>query len=127
MNSALCAFLYARGLVGEDLGLTAIAAQADLVQQCLVKLRQDLDTVCEDDDEVTIQSVFYEAGKLHFASELRWWFKVLYQVLLSQDEGPRLGQFAKLMSIYWIQQKIDAVLQDYWAVSVGVPAHNQKG
>ena len=46
-----------------------------------------------------IQTVVYEVGKRHSFPELRAWFGCLYQVLLGQDEGPRLGQFVALYGI----------------------------
>lgn len=115
MTTALAAFLYARRLVEEDASFDHQLTVAQQVKESLLKLRQDLDQVPDDADEPAIQSVFYEAGKLHFKDRLRWWFQVLYQAMLSENEGPRLGQFTKLMSIYWVQDKIDTVIQDYWS------------
>ena len=41
-----------------------------------------------------IQQEVYEIGKRHgFASDLRAWFKALYEILLGQTEGPRFGTF----------------------------------
>jgi lysyl-tRNA synthetase class 1 len=41
-----------------------------------------------------IQQEVYEIGKRHgFADDLRAWFRVLYEVLLGQSEGPRFGSF----------------------------------
>jgi lysyl-tRNA synthetase class 1 len=41
-----------------------------------------------------IQHEVYEIGKRHgFASDLRAWFKALYEILLGQTEGPRFGTF----------------------------------
>ncbi len=45
-----------------------------------------------------LQTLVYEVGKAHaetFAS-LRDWFKALYQILLGQDQGPRMGSFIAL-------------------------------
>lgn len=110
----LAAFLYVKGLVQEDLSHTDILSHTQLVSACLHKLLQDLHTVTEDDSEEHIQSMFYEAGKLHFTSDLRYWFKVLYQVLLGQMDGPRLGQFTKIMTADWIEHRITHVMQDAW-------------
>ncbi len=43
-----------------------------------------------------IQSEIYEIGKKHHFSNLRNFFKLIYQVLLGQEQGPRLGSFVKL-------------------------------
>jgi lysyl-tRNA synthetase class 1 len=41
-----------------------------------------------------IQQEVYEIGKRHgYASDLRAWFKALYEILLGQTEGPRFGTF----------------------------------
>ena len=46
-----------------------------------------------------IQTEIYNIGKKHFPSNLRDFFKTVYQVLLGQNEGPRLGSFVKLFGI----------------------------
>ncbi|MGB2303009.1 MAG: lysine--tRNA ligase, partial [Candidatus Puniceispirillales bacterium] len=43
-----------------------------------------------------IQSVVFAIGKDAGYEPLRDWFSCLYQVLLGQDEGPRMGSFIKL-------------------------------
>ena len=43
-----------------------------------------------------IQTEIYEIGKKHNFSNLRDFFKLIYQVLLGQEQGPRLGSFVKL-------------------------------
>ncbi len=52
-------------------------------------------------DAEAIQSVVYEVGKRHadrFAS-LRAWFQALYQIVLGQDDGPRMGSFIALYGL----------------------------
>lgn len=114
MQETLAAFLYVRSLVPEDTDWDQILVTTDNVRSCLIKLMQDLNSVTDEWSEEAIQAVFYEAGKLHFTHKLRWWFEVLYQVLLSEPQGPRLGQFTRLMTPYWVQGKIEQVLSDYW-------------
>ena len=46
-----------------------------------------------------IQTQLYEIGKKHDFSNLRDYFKLIYQVLLGQEKGPRLGSFIKLYGI----------------------------
>ena len=43
-----------------------------------------------------IQTEIYEIGKKHNFLNLRDFFKLIYQVLLGQEQGPRLGSFVKL-------------------------------
>lgn len=52
------------------------------------------DAVAED-----IQTQVYEIGKAHAYENLRDWFKALYQVLLGQDQGPRMGSFFALYGL----------------------------
>jgi lysyl-tRNA synthetase class I len=114
MHDPLSAFLYVRGLVPENATWDQIQLTTDQVRLSLIKLSQDLDSVTDEWTEEQIQSVFYEAGKIHFKEQLRWWFEVLYQVMLSEKQGPRLGQFTRLMTPYWVQDRIHQVLTDYW-------------
>ena len=46
-----------------------------------------------------IQKCLYEVGKKHNFENLKDFFKLVYQVLLGQDQGPRLGSFIKLFGI----------------------------
>ena len=46
-----------------------------------------------------IQTLLYEVGKKHNFENLKDFFKLVYQVLLGQDQGPRLGSFIKLFGI----------------------------
>lgn len=114
MQEKLAAFLYVRGLVAEDADWDHMLVTSDRVRSCLLKLMEDLNSVTDEWTEEQIQSVFYEAGKLYYKEQLRWWFEVLYQVMLSEQQGPRLGQFTKLMTPYWVQDRIHQVLTDYW-------------
>lgn len=49
----------------------------------------------------TLQSAVYETGKAHAETfpELKDWFKALYQILLGQDQGPRMGGFFALYGV----------------------------
>ena len=46
-----------------------------------------------------IQTSLYEIGKKYKFENLKDFFKLVYQVLLGQDKGPRLGSFIKLYGI----------------------------
>ncbi|MEO5372986.1 MAG: lysine--tRNA ligase [Alphaproteobacteria bacterium] len=58
-----------------------------------------------------LQTIAYEVGKRHpcFA-DLRAWFKALYQILLGQDEGPRMGSFIALYGIAETITLLDAAI-----------------
>ena len=53
-----------------------------------------------------IQTMLYEVGKKHQFDNLKDFFKLVYQVLLGQEKGPRLGSFIKL---YGIKETIDSI------------------
>ncbi|MBF0129962.1 MAG: lysine--tRNA ligase, partial [Alphaproteobacteria bacterium] len=51
-----------------------------------------------------LQTLAYEVGKRHPCfPDLKAWFKALYQILLGQDEGPRMGSF---MALYGVPETI---------------------
>ena len=50
-------------------------------------------------DAETIQTEVYEIGKRHGFENLKDWFKCLYEVLLGQPQGPRMGSFIQLYGI----------------------------
>ncbi|MGD9538040.1 MAG: lysine--tRNA ligase [Alphaproteobacteria bacterium] len=61
-----------------------------------------------DADAETIQDEVYEAGKRHRFANLRDWFKALYEVLLGQSEGPRMGSF---IALYGLDETIALIRQ----------------
>ena len=46
-----------------------------------------------------IQTLVYDIGKRPAFPELKAWFKANYEVLLGQEQGPRLGSFIKLYGV----------------------------
>ena len=46
-----------------------------------------------------IQHEVYEVGKRHDFVQLRDWFKALYEILLGQTQGPRMGSFFALYGL----------------------------
>ncbi len=46
-----------------------------------------------------IQTEVYEVGKRHAYENLRQWFGTLYEVLLGQSQGPRMGSFIALYGL----------------------------
>jgi lysyl-tRNA synthetase class 1 len=58
-----------------------------------------------------LQNLVFEVGKRHAAfANLRDWFKALYQILLGQDQGPRMGSFIALYGAPETIALIDRVL-----------------
>ena len=76
------------------------------------ELRQMLITTKVDASSEDIQTEIYEIGKKNNFSNLRDFFKLIYQVLLGQQQGPRLGSFIKLYGIKKTIKLIDEVLNN---------------
>ncbi|MFN3076260.1 MAG: lysine--tRNA ligase [Alphaproteobacteria bacterium] len=68
----------------------------------LTDLRQSLAAIPanETPSAEDLQNLVYEVGKRHpWFPDLKAWFKSLYQILLGQDDGPRMGSFIALYGI----------------------------
>ena len=51
-------------------------------------------------DAAAIQNLVFEIGKNHgYEKNMRDWFSALYQILLGQNEGPRMGSFIALYGV----------------------------
>jgi lysyl-tRNA synthetase class 1 len=67
-------------------------------------LAQTLAGLPADATAETIQTEVYEVGKRHpGVGDLKAWFRALYQCLLGQDEGPRMGSF---IAVYGLPETI---------------------
>lgn len=79
-------------------------------QVILGRLRDLLENIPMDTTAEEIQTKIYDIGMEAGYANLRDYFKELYQILLGQEEGPRLGTFIKLFgireSLNLIKQKI---------------------
>ncbi len=62
----------------------------------MIKILKNLDEDCEPED---IQTKIYEIGMSLKYENLKDWFSAFYQVILGQDQGPRLGSFIKFYGI----------------------------
>ncbi len=58
-----------------------------------------LGTLPKDSTGEAIQTEIYEIGKRHDFATLRDWFRTLYETLLGQEQGPRMGSFVALFGI----------------------------
>ncbi|HLI12338.1 MAG TPA: lysine--tRNA ligase [Alphaproteobacteria bacterium] len=68
------------------------------------ELLATLERLPEGADGEAIQTEVYEVGKRHGFANLRDWFKALYEVLLGQSQGPRMGSF---VALYGVPETID--------------------
>ena len=59
-----------------------------------------------DADAETIQTEVYEVGKRHPFPNLKAWFRALYEILLGQSQGPRMGSF---ITLYGLQETQDLI------------------
>jgi lysyl-tRNA synthetase class 1 len=71
----------------------------DMERQALMDLKNRLAELPSDTPADTIQTLVYEVGKSHPFEELRLWFATLYEVLLGQSDGPRMGSFIALYGL----------------------------
>jgi len=78
----------------------------DLERAALNDLLTVLRSMTKNASSDEIQTAVYEVGKQHAFPELRLWFICLYEVLLGQSEGPRMGSFIEL---YGIDETIDLI------------------
>jgi lysyl-tRNA synthetase class 1 len=65
-------------------------------RDALADLVRALTALPEGADAEAIQTEVYEVGKRHPFPDLRAWFRALYEVLLGQTDGPRMGSFIAL-------------------------------
>ncbi|HEY8595076.1 MAG TPA: lysine--tRNA ligase [Devosiaceae bacterium] len=71
----------------------------DEEREALVALDLEFAALSGSTDAETLQNAVYEVGKAAGFTQLRDWFKALYQVLLGQDQGPRFGSFVALYGV----------------------------
>jgi len=74
-------------------------APTDKHKLLLGQIHQMLSSLPKDTTAEEIQNQIYAIGREAGYENLRDFFKELYQILLGQDEGPRLGSFIKLFGI----------------------------
>jgi lysyl-tRNA synthetase class 1 len=67
--------------------------------QAFADLAEGLKKMGPDASADDIQTLVYETGKRDAFPELKAWFKACYEVLLGQEQGPRMGSFIKLYGV----------------------------
>ena len=73
----------------------------------LIKTLSTLNNETTSDD---IQSMVFAIGKKLEYENLREWFKGLYETILGQSEGPRMGSFIKLYGIEPTKKLLENVI-----------------
>jgi lysyl-tRNA synthetase class 1 len=74
-----------------------------LEKAALEDLATVLSGIGEGADAGAIQSEVYEVGKRHPFPDLKAWFAALYEILLGQSQGPRMGSF---IAVYGVPESI---------------------
>jgi lysyl-tRNA synthetase class 1 len=65
--------------------------------KAILDLKNELQNIDKNSDSGAIQTLVFEIGKKHgYEKNMRNWFLSLYQILLGQDQGPRMGSFIGL-------------------------------
>ncbi len=72
----------------------------------LEDLSKTLKAIPAGSDGAEIQTQVYEVGKRHNFENLKDWFKALYEILLGQSQGPRMGSF---IALYGIEETVSLI------------------
>ncbi len=72
---------------------------SEMERAALDDLLKAMEALPDDAAAEAIQTEVYEVGKRHPFPDLRSWFKALYEILLGQEQGPRLGSFFALYGL----------------------------
>ena len=81
-------------------------------KKVFLEILEILKNIKEDLSAEDIQTKIYAIGKNNNFENLREYFRLIYQVLLGQEEGPRLGSFIKLFGIKKTIDLIEEVLKN---------------
>ena len=80
----------------------------DNEKRALQALKQTLSTADKESDATQIQNMIYQIGKdFGYENNMKDWFSALYQILLGQNQGPRMGSFITLYGIDNFTKMID--------------------
>jgi lysyl-tRNA synthetase class 1 len=72
---------------------------SDVERAALEDLATTLEGIAPGSTAEEIQNQVFEVGKRHGFTELRAWFGALYEILLGQTQGPRMGSFIALYGV----------------------------
>lgn len=85
-------------------------APTEQERAAIAELRTVLAGLATDTQADQLQNQVFEVGKKHGFTELRTWFQALYEVLLGQTTGPRMGSFIALYGVTETVALIDKTL-----------------
>jgi lysyl-tRNA synthetase, class I len=98
-----CAINYYRDFVKPK---KSYRAPTDEEKKALEDLANVLAALAPDAEPKDIQTEIYEVGKRHPFPDLKAWFTALYEILLGQSQGPRMGSF---VALYGVEETIDLI------------------
>tara|TARA_B100001093_G_scaffold184567_1_gene177211 strand:+ start:4058 stop:5620 length:1563 start_codon:yes stop_codon:yes gene_type:complete len=76
-------------------------------KKALQNLAEKLNTISQDAKPEEIQTIVYSAGKENgYEKNLRDWFKLIYEVLFGEFDGPRMGYF---ISFFGVKETINLI------------------
>ncbi len=76
----------------------------------LQDLRSALDKLDTATSAEEIQTKVYEIGRRHYSENLKDWFRCLYEILLGQEQGPRMGSFIALYGLQEMRDLLDRAI-----------------
>ena len=72
----------------------------NIEKKALMNLANKIETIEESMQPEEIQTIVYSVGKENgYEKNLREWFKLLYQVLFGDTDGPRMGFFISFFGV----------------------------
>jgi lysyl-tRNA synthetase class 1 len=75
-----------------------VEAEKEALRELCEKLVVSCQLLVVSSDE--LQKIVFEVGRNHgYEQKMRDWFLALYQILLGQDQGPRMGSFIALFGV----------------------------
>ncbi|PHS79177.1 MAG: lysine--tRNA ligase [Rhodospirillaceae bacterium] len=83
-------------------------APTDTERGALEALQAKLLDMAADTSAKDIQTEVFEIGKAHGFENLRDWFKACYEVLLGQEQGPRMGSF---FALYGVKESAELIAE----------------
>ena len=76
-------------------------------KKALDNLIKILKTIPQNTEAEKIQTIIYSTGKENgYSDDLRSWFKLIYQVIFGEEDGPRMGFF---ISFFGVQETIKLI------------------
>ena len=94
-----CAISYYNDFIRKNKKFKTATAEEKIALLDLINLLRTA-TDEQKSDGALLQNIVFQAGKNHgYEKNMRDWFLALYQILLGQDQGPRMGSFIALFGI----------------------------